>query len=90
MGKTMASTSTLVEAFEKAGAMDAPLTERLTALAEWHRELNPEMAAAYDRLIERLASANSGGTAPDVGEPMPSFVLPDHDGHLITLDIKEE
>ena len=82
----MMSMTTLVEAFEKAGALQAPLTRRLEALAGWHRELNPAMAEAYDRMIARLVAVSSGADAPNVGQPLPSFVLPDHEGRFVSLD----
>ncbi len=81
----MPTMKTLVEAFENARAIEAPLKQRLEALAAWHRELNPAMAAAYDHLVGRLEAAHSGAQAPNVGEPMPGFVLPDHDGKFVSL-----
>lgn len=86
MTEPMPSMKTLVEAFEHVGALETPLKQRLEALAYWHRELNPALAEAYDRMIERLMSVQSGADAPDVGSPMPPFVLPDHDGSLVSLD----
>ncbi len=82
----MKSPTTIAEAFAKADALDVPLNQRLAAYARWHRDLSPIVAQANERLINTLASASSGGSAPNVGQPMPPFVLPDHDGRLVALE----
>ncbi|MGI9407664.1 MAG: peroxiredoxin-like family protein [Hyphomicrobiaceae bacterium] len=82
----MSSTKTIAQAFAEARALDAPLDERLAVLAEAYRELYPDMSQAYDRLIERLAAAHAGDGAPQVGDAMPAFILPDHEGHLVSLN----
>jgi peroxiredoxin len=67
-------------------AMDAPLADRLSAMADDVRRLAPEFAAIVDRMVERLQTGGAGVNAPDVGEEMPSFVLPDENGRLVSLD----
>ena len=77
---------TIVEAFEQARALDAPLAERLDTYASSVRELNKPMADAVDRLVSRLQDSTIAEGAPGVGEPMPPFLLPDHTGRLVGLE----
>jgi len=65
--------------------MDAPLVDRLKAFADDVAALSPEFAAIVERMIGVLRKAGVGEHAPQPGEPMPSFVLPDQDGHLVGL-----
>jgi peroxiredoxin len=65
--------------------MDAPLAERLNAFADDVRRLSPEFAQVVDRMVDRLARADAGASAPSPSEPMPSFVLPDESGRLVSL-----
>jgi peroxiredoxin len=76
----------LEQAFERARDMDAPLAQRLTAFADSVRLLSPELADAVERLIIRLQQCGSGAAAPKVGETLPSFAMPNDQGHLVTLD----
>jgi peroxiredoxin len=78
--------ATLNQAYEHARALDAPLAERLEAYASSMRQMNKPMAEAVDGLIARLQSGHTGINAPDKGDPMPSFLLPDHTGRLVALD----
>lgn len=72
--------------FDRVRDMDAPLNVRLTLLAEAVREGSPAFAAAVEALIARIRSAGLGRAAPDVGDPLPPFLLPDHNGRLTGLD----
>jgi peroxiredoxin len=84
---TAGSTSVAIrEAFERCRDMDASLSERLEQFAETVRTLNPALHAVVDRLVERLTKAESLRAAPNVGDVMPAFLLPDHRGHLVSLD----
>lgn len=65
--------------------MDAPLGERLNAFADDVRRLSPAFAQVVDRMVDRLARADAGASAPSPSEPMPSFVLPDESGRLVSL-----
>jgi peroxiredoxin len=76
----------LEEAFRHARDMDASLSERLKFIADAVRSLSPSFAKAVDRLVTRLQQTDAGASAPDVGDPMPPFVLPDDAGHLVSLD----
>ena len=74
------------EAFERCRDMDASLNERLGAFAQEIRQLNPAFQAAVDRFVARLRNADAGAAAPQVGDEMPGFLLPDHAGHLVSLE----
>ena len=74
------------EAFQRVREMDASLDEQLRTFADAARQRRPDFAAAVDRLVERLRRYGAGGTAPQAGEPMPPFVLPDDAGHMVSLD----
>ena len=76
----------LEEAFIQSRDLDASLAERLQAFADAVRKLGPHFQDAVDQLVSRLKTHNVGESAPGVGEPMPSFVLPDETGHLVTLE----
>ena len=76
----------LEEAFQHSRDMDASLSERLDSLAQAVRTLSPPFADAVDRLVTRLQQGGAGGTAPQVGEPLPPFHLPDEAGRIISLD----
>jgi peroxiredoxin len=76
----------LEQAFQHCCDMDASLAERLQALADAVQTLSPSFAETVDRLVLRLQKSGAGATAPKPGDPMPSFVLPDEEGHLVTLE----
>lgn len=82
--------STIVEQIEetvlRCREMDASLNERLQVVADTIRRLNPTFASAIDRLIDRLKAGNAGAGAPQPGEAMPPFLLPDEDGGLVSLE----
>jgi len=79
-------TQTLDEAFRRVRDLDAALQERLRTVADNIRRERPEFAAAVDRLVGRLRQYGAGDAAPRIGEPMPSFVLPDETGKMVSLD----
>jgi peroxiredoxin len=60
--------------------------QEIRARADAARQRQPDFAAAVDRLVERLRRYGVGKTAPKLGDPIPSFVLPDHAGQMISLD----
>ena len=76
----------LEEAFQHCRGMDASLSERLDSLAKAVRRLSPPFADAVDRLVVRLQQSGAGESAPQVGEPLPPFHLPDEAGHVVSLD----
>jgi peroxiredoxin len=76
----------LEEAFQHCRDMDASLSERLNSLAQAVRKLSPPFADAVDRLVTRLQQSGVGETAPQVGEPLPPFHLPDEAGRIVSLN----
>lgn len=76
----------LEDAFEQISRMDASLNERLQAFADTVRKLNPTFAEGVDRLVARLKEKGAGEAAPAPGDVMPSFLLPDDQGHLVSLE----
>jgi peroxiredoxin len=79
------SAKTLVEAYEEARNLDAPLAERLDTYARSLSELNKPMSDAVGRLVARLKDQQVAVGAPALGESMPTFLLPDDAGRLVTL-----
>jgi peroxiredoxin len=75
----------IAKVFDQLRDMDAPLGTRLRLLAETVRDGSPAFADAVETLIARLQRGGLGLNAPRVGEPMPSFLLPDQNGHLTRL-----
>jgi peroxiredoxin len=75
----------LEEAFQQICAMEAPLHERMAAFSAAVRQFGLPFAEAYDDLVARIRSGDAGSTAPQVGERMPSFLLPDSSGRLLDL-----
>ena len=76
----------LERAFQRIGAMDASLDEQLKAFSDAARQKRPQFAEAVDRLVGRLRESGAGTSAPQPGEPMPPFHLPDENGHIVSLD----
>jgi len=76
----------LEEAFKRIRGMDASLGEQLQAFAESGRRRQPEFAAAIDRLVERLRQNGAGENAPQSGDVMPPFYLPDETGRMVSLE----
>jgi peroxiredoxin len=54
------------------------LSERLEAIVREMRSGNPEGMAVVE-------AARAGATAPALGEAMPRFMMPDHEGRLVDL-----
>src|SRR3974390_1550285 len=76
----------LEEAFRHCRDMDASLSERLDCLAGAVRTLSPPFADAVERLVARLQQSGAGQAAPQVGELLPPFHLPDEAGRTVSLD----
>ncbi|UVO55309.1 peroxiredoxin-like family protein [Sphingomonas sp. SUN039] len=76
----------LDDAVVEARSRDIPLGARLRFVADRVRDLSPVYADAVDVFVGRLESVDAGTSAPQVGDVMPSFMLPDQDGRMVTLD----
>ncbi|HEX3919111.1 MAG TPA: peroxiredoxin-like family protein [Caulobacteraceae bacterium] len=73
-------------ALEQARMMDAPLSTRLKLIDDAIRGVSGEFAEAAERFVGRLRQVSAGAAAPQVGEAMPPFLLPDDQGKLVGLD----
>lgn len=72
--------------YERARHLDAPLAEQLAQFTGSIASGLPEVADAYENLVTNLNNAGTGAEAPQVGEPMPPFLLPDENGRLLCLE----
>lgn len=72
-------------AIRDAMALDAPLQARLDIIHDAVRRHSAPFDEANDRMVARLEAARTAESVPPVGAALPPFVLPDHDGHLVTL-----
>ena len=73
----VAVTEALDAAFHKARDLDAPINERLDVYSDALRRHFTPYAEAVDRLVARLQQTGIGASAPNVGDAMPPFLLPD-------------
>ncbi len=76
---------TPAEAFAYCRDMDASLAERLEAFSAATRYLLPGYQEAVDRMVDRLKQHEAGRSAPQPGDFMPPFILPDEEGQLVSL-----
>lgn len=70
--------------YEKARKLEAPLGEQLDLFTDTVETGLPEVGEAYQSLIEKLKRAGTGAEAPQEGDPLPPFLLPDHNGRLVS------
>jgi peroxiredoxin len=77
--------SPIEKAFLEVRTSDLSLKDRLAVVAEAARAHKPWYADAIDQFARRLRQVQAGSRAPGIGEPMPGFVLPDHEGKLVGL-----
>jgi peroxiredoxin len=66
--------------------MNDTLNTRLAHYVEWLASSSPEFFSAYQVFVERLQNGEFASRGPQVGEIFPSFMLPDQDGRLVTLE----
>jgi peroxiredoxin len=76
----------LEDAFVRSRDMDASLADRLQAFADAVRSMGAVFQDSVDELVARLRAHEVGENAPQPGEPMPNFVLPDESGRLVSLE----
>ena len=81
-----AASPSLEDVFAQCCDMDASLAERLASFAQAVRTLRPAFGDAVERLVRRLRESGVGEAAPKPGDLMPSFVLPDETGQLVSLE----
>lgn len=82
-------THPLVEALEAAfwdvRDSDETLGARLAHIADKVRTLGPAYHKAVEIFVERLQKSGAGQDAPQLGDTMPEFLLPDDQGRLVSL-----
>ena len=76
----------LRQAFERLNESNLSLGEQLDAASRSAKQRRPDASDAIDRMVERLKASGAGGQAPQVGDDMPPFHLPDEHGHIVGLD----
>lgn len=76
----------LEQAFQDVRNQPVPLGERLCFIADRVRAKGPDFMDAVDVFVSRLEAAHAGATAPQVGDAMPEFRLPDQNGHFVALE----
>ncbi len=76
----------LERVFQEVRDRDISLAERLSYFAGQVRAISPPFADAVETFVRRLQDAGAGKGAPQVGDLMPNFMLPDDEGHLVSLD----
>lgn len=81
----MTNAADLKQAFLEARDLDGSMSERLDFFAQALRRLTPGAVGTIDRLVERLKAHRAGENAPQVGDLMPQFVLPDESGRMVSL-----
>ena len=72
-------------AFQQCRDMEGTLAEQLTAYAAAGREIFPAYSEAVDRLVARICENGGGENAPRPGDILPTFMLPDENGRLVSL-----
>ncbi|NBU27859.1 MAG: AhpC/TSA family protein [Caulobacteraceae bacterium] len=75
----------ITEILAAAVALDAPLEARLRLIQDAVAGLNPSFSEGVERMVARLATQGAGSGAPSPGDLMPSFLLPDETGRLVSL-----
>ncbi|NNE82583.1 MAG: AhpC/TSA family protein [Alphaproteobacteria bacterium] len=73
-------------AYDAARALKAPLAEQLASFAKAFSDRAPLVGAAYQSLIEKLTRAGTGAEAPQEGDRLPPFLLPDIEGRLVSSE----
>jgi peroxiredoxin len=76
----------LEEVYRIARGRNVTLGERLKVIADTVRTEAPAFCAEVDDFVGRLEAARAGGSAPDVGDEMPFFTMPDQAGRLVSLE----
>lgn len=82
----MTATESIDEIVRRLCTKEAPLAERLAEFSAVVRERETPYADAYDELARRLRSANAFAGAPNVGDVMPPFALPDGQSRVHLLE----
>lgn len=77
--------SVMGQLVEASSSLEGSLAQQLAYIADQIRAMNPSFSDAVDAFVDRLSHAQAGEQAPNVGDQMPSFLLPDDQGRLVSL-----
>jgi peroxiredoxin len=75
----------LADAWREAANADVSLAERLAMYRDASGKARPDIAKAYDDLIERLAVLDRDEVGPRIGDRLEEFNLPNQAGRLVSL-----
>ena len=75
--------SVMGQLVEASSSLEGSLAQQLAYIADQIRAMNPSFSDAVDAFVDRLSHAQAGEQAPNVGDQMPSFLLPDDQGGQI-------
>jgi peroxiredoxin len=67
-------------------SLSEPLNTRLAHYVEWLASASPDLHSAYQAFVERLQTGEFASRGPQVGDIFPSFLLPEQDGRLVSLE----
>ena len=73
-----------MDRFDSIYSSDGSLNEKLKQYSYKLKIDRPRVFKAYTNMVDRLQAAGAGGGVPKVGEKLPEFLLPDHQGNLIS------
>ena len=73
-------------AFDAAHKLKAPLADQLAQFIIAFNDRAPEVGVAYQSLIEKLTRAGTGSEAPQEGDRLPPFLMPDIEGRLVSSE----
>jgi peroxiredoxin len=72
--------------FAEVCAMEGTLQSRLDALGKIISVHDSEFSTAYGELVSQLQAVDAGKGAPNCGDVMPNFLMPDYEGNLVALE----
>lgn len=81
----MSNAEIMAQTLAEICAMEAPIWRRFELYIAKQRELGSPFVSASDALVARLREGAVGVDAPQVGDQMPDFLLPDGGGRLRSL-----
>jgi len=73
-----------MDRFDRIYQSKRTLDEQLTQYSEQLKIDLPAVFEAYEKMVDRLEKAEAGQGAPKIGEKLPDFLLPNHQGRLIS------
>jgi len=72
--------------FDAVRCLNVSLAKKLDAYVQRHWQHQRDVALLYQSLIVRLTSGGAGQNAMNIGDRLPTFVLPDSGGCLVRSD----